>query len=77
MLKATERAQGKRSDLNFVPNKNEVPTLSEIGIDRKVSMLAQQIAGRLGKILRTSAKNFKMEVLKKPESLRTLRSAVN
>lgn len=44
MLKATERAQGKRTDFNFVPNGNEVPTLADLHIDRKVSMLAQQIA---------------------------------
>lgn len=44
MLLATERAQGKRTDL--VPKGNEVdsPTLTDIGITRKESARAQRIA---------------------------------
>jgi len=42
LLKATERAQGKRTDL--VPKENQVeniPTLSELGITKKGSSNAQ------------------------------------
>ncbi|MGH2506918.1 MAG: MT-A70 family methyltransferase [Gammaproteobacteria bacterium] len=45
MLKEMPKAQGKRTDL--VPTENEVgvPTLSDLGIDRKLSSRAQMLAG--------------------------------
>ena len=43
MLKETERAQGKRTDL--VPKGNQVePTLKELGLTKKESSSAQKLA---------------------------------
>lgn len=45
MLKATERNQGAKGiGKSAVPKENHTPTLLELGIDKKISALAQKVA---------------------------------